>query len=57
MIGSGTHSKVFLGSYFKMPVAVKEFLDQDSFCREFKFYEKVKSYGPHPNLLNVMGYL
>jgi hypothetical protein len=57
MIGSGTHSKVFLGSYFKTPVAVKEYLDQESFLRERMFYEKARLVGSHPNLLSVMGYV
>jgi hypothetical protein len=57
MIGSGTHSKVHLGSYFKTPVAVKEYLDQESFRRERLFYERVRLVGSHPNLLSVMGYV
>ena len=55
IIGSGSHSKVILGSYFLTPVAIKEFFDSDAFAREFDFYNRAKKLCSHPNLLSVIG--
>lgn len=54
LIGSGSHSKVILGSYFMTPVAIKQFQDQEAFTREYNFYKKSAIFN-HPNLLTVLG--
>jgi hypothetical protein len=38
LIGTGTHSKVVLGSYYLTPVAIKEYFDRDAFAKEYAFY-------------------
>ena len=58
MLGSGAHSRVYSASYFKTPVAVKQYRKAafDTFMREFSFYERVQRMSlAHPGFLSFIG--
>ena len=46
VLGGGSHSKVYVGSLYMTPVAVKVYLEPSAFKREYAFYKKAK----HPNI-------
>lgn len=56
--GEGSHCRVFEGSFFQTPVAVKQYkkVATDSFKRELNFYRRVQQLQlHHPGLLCYMG--
>ena len=46
VLGGGSHSKVYVGSLYMTPVAVKVYSEPSAFKREYAFFKKAK----HPNI-------
>jgi hypothetical protein len=46
VLGEGSHSKVYVGSLFMTPVAVKVYSEPSAFKREYTFFKRAK----HPHI-------